>query len=99
MKISQTIALGVVIVAAATFTSTWCFAARDLTSAATTAVSQATLIAKAASVLGVLAGAVSYQIPGAAGWAQRVLTSGLIGAGLAFGGPSLLGLFRTIFGG
>lgn len=75
------------------------FAARDLSSAASAAVNQATLIAKAASVLGVLVGAIIYQIPGAAMWGRGVITSGLIGAGLAFGGPTLIGLFRTIFGG
>ncbi len=74
-------------------------AARDLGSATTAAVNQATTIAKAASVLGVLAGAIIYQIPGAADWGRRVISSGLVGAGLAFGGPSLMSLFRTIFGG
>ena len=74
-------------------------AARDLAAAASSAVNEATTIAKAASVLGVLAGAVAYQIPGATHFAQRLLTGGLIGAGLAFGGPSLMNLFRTIFGG
>jgi hypothetical protein len=74
-------------------------AARDLGSATTAAVNQATTIAKAASVLGILAGAIAYQIPGAAMWGRGVIVSGFIGAGLAFGGPSIMGLFRTIFGG
>jgi hypothetical protein len=74
-------------------------AARDLGSATESAVSQATLLAKAASVLGILAGALIYQIPGAAMFARGVIVSGLLGAGLAFAGPSVIGLFRTVFGG
>jgi uncharacterized membrane protein len=74
-------------------------AARDLTSATNAAVSQASSVAKAASVLGILVGAVVYQVPGAAAWGQRVMASGFIGAGLAFGGPSFLGFLRTVFGG
>jgi len=76
-----------------------CLAARDLTAAANAAVSEATGIARAASLLGVLCGAVIYQVPGGANFGQQVMKAGAIGAGLAFGGPSLLGLFHTIFGG
>ena len=76
-----------------------CFAARDLSSAAETAVSQVTGLAKVLSVLGVVAGALIYQIPGATMFARGTIVGGLIGAGLSFGGPSVIGAFRTIFGG
>ncbi|MGK5087909.1 hypothetical protein WDW86_10155 [Bdellovibrionota bacterium FG-2] len=75
------------------------FAARDLSSVADGAVTQATTIARALSVLGVLCGAVFYQIPGATMFARGTIVGGLIGAGLSFAGPSLIGLFRGLFGG
>ncbi|MGK5088260.1 hypothetical protein WDW86_11940 [Bdellovibrionota bacterium FG-2] len=75
------------------------FAARDLSSAADGAVTQATSIAKALSVLGILCGAAIYQISGAVMFARGTIIGGLIGAGLCFAGPSLIGLFRMIFGG
>ena len=76
-----------------------CFAARDLSSAAESAVSQATTIAKAISVLGILCGAVIYQIPGATMFARGTMIGGMIGAGLSFAGPSLISIFKSIFGG
>jgi hypothetical protein len=75
-----------------------CLAARDLGSAADAAVSQATIIAKALSVLGIICGAAIYQIPGASMFARGTIIAGLIGAGLSFGGPSLIALIRMIFG-
>ncbi len=76
-----------------------CFAARDLTSAAESAVTQATTIAKAVSLLGILCGAVIYQIPGATMFARGTIIGGILGAGLSFAGPSLVAIFRAIFGG
>jgi hypothetical protein len=75
------------------------FAARDLTSAAESAVTQATTIAKAVSLLGILCGAAIYQIPGATMFARGTIIGGLLGAGLSFAGPSLVSIFRAIFGG
>ncbi len=75
------------------------FAARDLGAAADAAVSQAATIAKALSVLGILCGAAISQIPGATMFARGVIVSGLVGAAISFGGPSLIALFRSVFGG
>ncbi len=72
---------------------------RDLTSVANSAVTQTTTVAKAASLLGLMAGAVAFQIPGAAHWARGVFISGLIGTGIAFGGSSIMGVIRGVFGG
>ena len=74
-------------------------AARDLTSAAQSAVSTTTTVAKAASVLGIICGALIYQIPGAAMFARGTIVGGLIGAGLSFGGTSIIGFFQSILGG
>lgn len=74
-------------------------AARDLTSAAESAVTQATTIAKAVSLLGILCGAVIYQIPGATMFARGTIIGGILGAGLSFAGPSLVAIFRAIFAG
>ena len=74
-------------------------AERDLSAAASTAVTQGTNIARAASLLGVMVGAISFQIPGAAQWARGVLIAGLLGTGIAYGGPSLVNMLRGIFGG
>lgn len=74
------------------------FAARDLNSAATSAVHLGTTVARSISLLGVLVGAIGYNIPGLAQFGQRTLAGGLIGTGLAFGGPALMDLFRSIFG-
>jgi len=82
-----------------TFWPTVCYAARDLSSAAETAVSQVLSLAKILSVLGVGASALIYQIPGAAMFARGTLVGGLIGTGLSFGGPSIIAAFRAIFGG
>ncbi|MEK6706672.1 MAG: hypothetical protein AABZ06_12880 [Bdellovibrionota bacterium] len=73
-------------------------AARDLADAASTAVSTATTIAKVISTLGVVAGAIAYQIPGASHFAKGTMVSGLIGMALSFGGTSILNLARTVFG-
>jgi hypothetical protein len=75
------------------------YAERDLSSAASSAVSQGTTIARALCLLGVMAGAIGYQIPGATNWARATLVGGILGTGIAYGGPSILNLFRGIFGG
>jgi len=74
-------------------------AARDLTSAAQSAVVTTTGVAKAASVLGVVAGALIYQIPGAQQFAKNTMVGGLIGAGLSFGGTSIISFFQSVLGG
>ena len=76
-----------------------CFAARDLSSAAEAAVSQVTGLAKILSVLGVVAGALVYQIPGAAMFARSTMIGGFIGAGVSFAAPSVIAVFRAWFGG
>jgi hypothetical protein len=95
MRAFKTFSIGII----AALIPVLAFAARDLSSAASSATSTAGTIAKAASTIGVLIGAIVYQIPGAAMWGRGVITAGLLGAGLAFGGPSIISLFRTIFGG
>jgi hypothetical protein len=74
-------------------------AARDLTSAAQSAVSTATGVAKTASVLGIVCGALIYQIPGATQFARATIIGGLIGAALSYGGTSIIALFQSVLGG
>ncbi len=72
---------------------------RNLTEVANSAVTQTTTVAKAASLLGLMAGAVAFQIPGAAHWARGVFISGMIGTAIAFGGSSIMSVIRGVFGG
>jgi hypothetical protein len=74
------------------------FAERDLASVANSAVSQSTTVAKAAALLGLMVGAVAFQIPGAAHWAKSVFISGLIGTAIAFGGSTIMSVLRSLFG-
>ena len=74
------------------------YAARDLTGPADTAVSTAKNIGRIISVLGVVVGGVFYNIPGLNQFGRTTMIGGLLGAGLSFGGPSLVELFRNIFG-
>jgi len=74
------------------------FAARDITGAADTAVATAKNIGRIISVLGVVVGGVFYNIPGLSEFGRTTMIGGLIGAGLSFGGPSIVELFRNIFG-
>jgi hypothetical protein len=72
---------------------------RDLGSAAKNAVSSAKLVTRALSIFGLLVGGAFMQIPGLADFGKRVLGAGLVGCLCAFGGPTIISFFESVFGG
>jgi len=72
--------------------------ARDLSSAATSAVSSAKTIARILSVFGILVGGGLMQLPGLSDFGKRTLAGGVIGCVCSFGGPAFVSFMQGIFG-
>lgn len=72
--------------------------ARDLGSAASSAVTTAKTIARALSVFGLLVGGILMQLPGLSQFGKTTLGAGIVGCVCSFGGPSLVSFFETVFG-
>lgn len=72
--------------------------ARDLGSAANSAVSTAKTIARSLSVFGLLVGGIMMQLPGLSHFGRTTLGAGIIGCVCSFGGPSLVTFFESVFG-
>lgn len=72
--------------------------ARDITAAATSAVTSVKNIARALSVFGVVAGGALMQFPGASDFGKRTLVGGLMGCVCSFGGPAFISAIESIFG-
>ena len=70
---------------------------RSLEQASSSAVNQATTVARAISALGMLVAAILYNIPGMSHYARNVMGGSLLGAICAFGGPSFISLISSIF--
>ena len=72
--------------------------ARDLGSAASSAVSSAKVIARTLSVFGLILGGLLMQIPGLADFGKRTMGAALLGCFCSFAGPSIVNAFESIFG-
>lgn len=73
--------------------------ARDLGGAATSAVNTAKSVARVLSVFGLIVGGILMQLPGLTDFGKRTLGAGVVGCLCAFGGPSLITFFESVFGG
>ncbi len=73
--------------------------ARDLGAAANNAVSTAKTVTRALSIFGVLVGGGLMQLPGLADFGRRTMGAGLVGCLCAFGGPTMIKFFESVFGG
>ena len=72
--------------------------ARDLGSAASSAVSTAKTIARVLSVFGLIVGGMLMQLPGLSDFGKRTMGAGIVGCLCSFGGPALISFFETVFG-
>ncbi len=72
--------------------------ARDLGSAASSAVSTAKTIARILSVFGLLVGGTTMQLPGLSEFGKRTMGAGIVGCLCSFGGPALITFFENVFG-
>jgi hypothetical protein len=70
---------------------------RSMDQAANSVVSIALSVAKAVSVLGLLAAGIAYNIPGLEDKARACLKGSFMGAVCTFGGPAFVRMIQNIF--